>query len=318
MADSLIIPETQKFYDIQAQEANARKFANMLFAPDKDGNLGIVTDVTAVPRVQYNDGSSTRIHTSEDFNFFLQEFIKDNADELFSRTMMKAAEMLKEQQLKAAAEVNSQLDLSVIDPSGVGPTIPAPIITSPLLATSHVGEAFTYYIIAAHSNIDPSAPTTFDAKNLPEGLTLDPVTGIISGTVAQAGMYPITIIAKNVAGKDQKVLQLAVAQISQPPAPPTPQPTPVAPTIYGGLSASAKEGDPFTFQCNASNLPAGNNGVTWSATGLPADLTIDPTTGEISGTPAVDTNLNSPYSVTLKVEAPDGTDTETLTLTVSA
>lgn len=313
MADSLIIPETQKFYEIQTQEANARKFANMLFTPDKDGNLGVVTDVTAVPRVQYNDGSSTRIHTSEDFNYFFQEFLKDNADEMFSRTMMKALEMMKAQQLQAAAEVNSQLDLSVTDPGGTPPAIPAPVITSPLLATSHVGEALTYYIIAANSNIDPSAPTTFDAKNLPEGLVIDPVTGIISGTVAKAGVFPVTIIAKNVAGKDQKVLQIAIAQVSTPAVPAT-----NLPTIYGGLSASAKEGDAFTFQCSASNLPSGNVGVTWSATGLPTGLDIDPATGEITGTPDTGTAASSPYTVTLKVITPAGEDTETLTVTVSA
>lgn len=307
MADaSLILAESQAYYDMQAKEVQAKAFGAMLFTPDKDGNLGFVTDITTVPRVQYNDGSSIRIHTSDAFAYFFAEFLKENADELFSRTLQKATEMVRAQKSKAATEVASQLDLSQVDDSAASGAIPAPVITSSLLTVGLVGEPITYYIIAAHSNL-ATAPTTYEAKNLPTGLTIDGTTGVISGTVSKAGVYPVTIIAKSVAGKDQRVLQITIAKKSLPGVPMS-----AAPTIYGALSATAQEGTAFTFQCTATNLPGA--GVTWSTTGLPAQLVIDPATGEISGTP--DAGTAGSYTVTIQVDTPGGTDTETLNLTV--
>lgn len=307
----LILPETQKFYELQTQEAAAKVFSTMLFVPDKDGNIGTVSDVTAVMRIQYNDGSSTRIHTSPEFNGFLGDFLKANADEIGARVMQKAHEQVKDQQAKAAAEVNSQLDLSTPDPNTGAGIIPAPIITSPLLAVAHTDEPFTYYITAAHSTVDPSAPTTFDAKNLPTGLSLDPVTGKITGTVRKAGVYPVTLIAKNVAGKDQKVLQITIANVSQPSIPPSNKPT-----IFGPLTAKGKVGESFTYSPQATLLPA--EGVKWEATNLPNGLSIAEATGVISGTPAVGADTSSPYTCELKVTTPAGSDTETLTITIES
>jgi hypothetical protein len=57
--------------------------------------------------------------------------------------------------------------------------------------------------------------------------------------------------------------------------------------------------------------------LTYSAVGLPGDLTIDPVTGLISGTIAVGANASSPYSVTVTVEDPDGlTDSASFSWTV--
>ena len=44
-------------------------------------------------------------------------------------------------------------------------------------------------------------PIAFSARNLPAGLSLDPQTGIITGSLAKAGEYPVKITAKNSAGK---------------------------------------------------------------------------------------------------------------------
>lgn len=53
-------------------------------------------------------------------------------------------------------------------------------------------------------------PMTFKAKRLPKGLTLDPRTGILSGTVAAPGSYDIALTAENAKGKAARTLRLEV------------------------------------------------------------------------------------------------------------
>ena len=53
---------------------------------------------------------------------------------------------------------------------------------------------------------------TFAAKNLPDGLTLDPQSGIITGTISTAGTNHVTLIARNVRGKAEREFRIIVGQ----------------------------------------------------------------------------------------------------------
>ena len=81
----------------------------------------------------------------------------------------------------------------------------APEIDSPLTANGTVGVPFSYSITAKYG------ASTFGADGLPQGLSVNPANGIISGTPATAGAYPVTLSAANAYGSDSKVLQLTVA-----------------------------------------------------------------------------------------------------------
>ncbi|AOX66730.1 hypothetical protein BJK06_14270 [Curtobacterium sp. BH-2-1-1] len=95
------------------------------------------------------------------------------------------------------------------------------------------------------------------------------------------------------------------------PAPGTPSET-VAPTITSGTPTAATAGTPYSFPVTATGTPA----PTYSDGGtLPPGLTINPTTGVISGTPT------TPGTTTVTITADNGTapaDTETYVLTVRA
>ena len=71
-------------------------------------------------------------------------------------------------------------------------------------ATGTSGSAF-YYGVA--TNVSGA---TFSASGLPTGLSIDPVTGIISGTTTQTGLFPVTLTVTNSAGTATATLVLVI------------------------------------------------------------------------------------------------------------
>ncbi|MDD4822334.1 MAG: NPCBM/NEW2 domain-containing protein [Bacteroidales bacterium] len=55
-------------------------------------------------------------------------------------------------------------------------------------------------------------PITFGAESLPQGLTLDHSSGIISGTVANAGEYDVTLLATNAKGSTTRNLRIVIGE----------------------------------------------------------------------------------------------------------
>jgi len=86
-----------------------------------------------------------------------------------------------------------------------GTGISAPVITSALTASGNQGSPFTYTITATN------LPTSYNATGLPAGLSIDTVTGIISGTPTVTGSFNITITATNGIGSDNETLVLTLA-----------------------------------------------------------------------------------------------------------
>lgn len=86
---------------------------------------------------------------------------------------------------------------------GPAPAFPTPVITSPLTVSAIAGISFAYTITATGTQ-----PITFQAANLPDGLTLN--GNLISGTPTTAGTYMVHITATNSAGTVSSTLVIAV------------------------------------------------------------------------------------------------------------
>jgi large repetitive protein len=144
---------------------------------------------------------------------------------------------------------------------------PVPVITSAATASARAGSPFAGYTILASNS-----PTSFGASNLPAGLTLNPSTGVISGTPSASGTYVVNLTASNSSGTSAVFpLTLAIAQSLN------------VPVISSGPTASGTANEGFVnYSITASNSP-----TSFSATGLPAGLKLDPATGIISGTPTL-------------------------------
>jgi hypothetical protein len=143
-------------------------------------------------------------------------------------------------------------------------------------------------------------PLTYSASNLPPGLSIDPSTGIISGTITE-GDYsnaPYNITVSVTDGANARIRQISWTIMS-------------AVTISSHFDDATKfEGDVIQFAPVVATRNAGN-AVTITATGLPDGLSINPTTGVISGVIAANDGSDQPYQVTMT--ASDGIDSASQT-----
>ncbi len=133
-------------------------------------------------------------------------------------------------------------------------TVPSstPVISSAGTASGTTGVAFKYTITASQS------PTGYGATGLPAGLSVNASTGVISGSVATAGTYNITVSATNGAGTGTKPVALTIAAV----------PACTAPVI--GFTNTAPVIDQ-SIDAAWSSVPAGSlSKVTIGA--LPADF----------------------------------------------
>lgn len=177
----------------------------------------------------------------------------------------------------------------------VAPAGSAPIITSATSAPGTVGTVFVTYQIAA-----TGSPTSFGATGLPPGLTLNAVTGAITGTPTAAGTTPVALTATNGVGTSAPVtLTITVASAG------------VAPVITSATTAPGTVGTVFvTYTIAATGSP-----TSFGATGLPSGLTLNALTGAITGTPTA-TGISV---ASLTATNSNGTSTPAvLTITVAA
>jgi Domain of unknown function (DUF4082)/Putative Ig domain/Pectate lyase superfamily protein len=165
-----------------------------------------------------------------------------------------------------------------------------PAITSLLTASGTAGTPFSYTITATNN------PTSFNATGLPTGLSVNTSTGAISGTPSAAGTYSVPLSATNAAGTGTATLTLTISASS-------------VPVITSPLTASGTVGSPFSYTITATNSP-----TSFNAAVLPPGLSVNSSTGIISGTPTAVGNS----SVTLSATNTSGTGTAKLALTISA
>jgi hypothetical protein len=89
-------------------------------------------------------------------------------------------------------------------PAGTAFAAPKPRITSPSSDSATTGVPYSYQITS------DQPITTWGASPLPAGLSVNPGSGLISGTPTTAGTYPITLSATNTNGTGTQPLTLTI------------------------------------------------------------------------------------------------------------
>ena len=153
-----------------------------------------------------------------------------------------------------------------------------PTVTNPGAQLGEVGVASTLTLLSSGG----SAPLIWSATGLPANLLMSS-SGVLSGVPATAGTFTVTATATDVF----KLTGSATFTLTVNPAPALTSPGPQT-TIIGDAVAL-----PLA-------LTGGTGPFAWVATGLPTGLTLNATTGLVSGTPATTGTGNVTVTVTDK------------------
>ena len=142
-------------------------------------------------------------------------------------------------------------------------------ITTTSLPNGTANTFYSFQILATGGK----APLTWSITGLPATFNYDSSTGIISGTTRSAAKFTVSISVTDSSSPQQNAstsLSLTIV------------PAPLVITTTGLDNALINTY--YSLQVQASG---GTSPIMWSATGLPSSLSIDPSSGYITGTPLI-------------------------------
>ena len=134
-------------------------------------------------------------------------------------------------------------------------------------STLPAGQTGTTYSMQLSATGGSNLSWSVNSGSLPAGLSLNPSTGLLSGTPTQAGDSTFQVKVSDGSRSDVQTYTLPVANKLQ---------------IASAPTQAGEVGVLFSFKPNATG---GRPPLKWTATGLPAGLTLDDATGAIAGTP---------------------------------
>ena len=147
------------------------------------------------------------------------------------------------------------------------------VLTAPKFTSTNSLVGKQGYAVSFPVTASGSAPITFTATNLPTGLSLDPVSGLLTGIPAVFGVSNVILAATLSFPTNQSLTVTSALTIRL---------ASDVPGITSSLTNHGKQGVALAYSIVASNTP-----TDFTATGLPTGLSVNPTNGLISGTPIV-------------------------------
>jgi prepilin-type N-terminal cleavage/methylation domain-containing protein len=196
------------------------------------------------------------------------------------------------------------VNITLADASGATASGSASLVVSPQLTITGPaslpawtrGRAYPSTTVTASGG---KGAYTWSATGLPSALSINAVTGAISGTPSASGTFTVVVSVTDSASPSFTTTRTYTLTINAPPA--------ITPT-----SNSVKKNKAFTF---TPGTTGGTLPFTWSISGQPAWVALNPSTGVLSGTPP---NSTGTFTFTLTVtDAAGAAATVTYTLNVT-
>ena len=187
---------------------------------------------------------------------------------------------------------NSGGVFTIAGASGGGGTTAAPVITSAATATATVGSAFSYQITTS-----PAATAYTNAGgNVP--ISINPTTGLVTGTFSAPGTFNFSFTALNSAGTT-KAFTVTVTAVGA---------APIALVITSSAALNGTVGVAFNYQITATGSP-----TSYRLTGQPAFLNFNTTVGTVTGFPTA----AGTYAFTVTAINATGSASRNVVLTVA-
>jgi len=175
-----------------------------------------------------------------------------------------------------------------------------PVVSNPGPRTNAEGDSVSVAIVA--TDVDGQS-LTYTASGLPPGLAINSSTGLVTGSLGYdtAGDYTVTVTVTDGQVSPNVTFTWTVTPVNRPPV------------VVNPDNQTSAEGAVVTRPISASDPDL--QALTYSATGLPPGLAINPATGVITGT--LGYTASGTYNVT--VSASDGSlsDSKSFTWTVA-
>lgn len=143
----------------------------------------------------------------------------------------------------------------------------APSVATPPAQLTSTGAAVSFQVIASDDDGDAIG---FTANGLPPGLTINPGTGLITGTASTAGVSTVTVTATDALGANTPVTFEWIVNI--------------APTLTNPGQQLSELGAAVDLSI-AANEPDAGDALIWTSSGLPSGLALHASNGRITGSP---------------------------------
>lgn len=215
-----------------------------------------------------------------------------------------------------AADYNGPDSFSFRSNDGIFDSAPAtvsidvlPVNDPPHFTSTPVTEAadgVRYAYQATAADVDVGDVLTFALTSAPEGMRVDPATGLVewTPTLAQVGTHTITATVTDLAGaSDTQTWTVVVVRSNRPPQI-------VSQPVLEGL-----DGQLYTYPVVAEDSDPGDV-LTYALTLAPDGMTIDTATGAIAWTPTV-AQVGAHEVTVVVTDRAGASDTQTWTVTVA-